>query len=267
MSTPFTVLRQVARVLDALTEGIITTSADPIYTDSALAGLGYRADDFTDGTFFGIDVVHRITAFSGTAFTVTPGGESLADVPYGAMTRRYPLGQMVQKLNEFLTEIEYPFITDLAGVSGQLAYTLSSPQIGRTLRQVWIADGADPLTANWTPNVRWWIDQYTPRIMFDVEPGAGLTIRLIHAATPAAVTASSGTIPDSLDVGWVATETALRLARWRLSQPGDSRGELVEQVNDLAQRAAVLRARMAPIMPARHPRLPANLDAALPGGA
>lgn len=243
MTTAFAVMVQAARYLEALIEGTATSNGTTTtLLDTHLAAAGYADDDFNGGTIF-----HKakaasaiVTDFAAGTHTLTfeacglVAGDTNSGAAFGVMTDRYPRALLLGKLNEVLAEIN-DHVTDSANIlvsslTGGQEYTLADTV--RVLK-VWGGNASAPY--EWRPIYTW---RQAQGVLRFEDPLSVDMIRYQALGSPAAVTVDGSTISDEFSLAWLALETAVKCARWRLFQPGSQDKTLTTFINDLMQRAA-----------------------------
>lgn len=242
MSTAFQVLQQTARNLEALLESAATSNGTTTsLIDTHLTAHGYADDDFNNGTIFhnGKTVSAMVTDFAISTHTLTfeacglVSGDTNSGARYGVMTNRYPRHLLFSKLNELLTEIndhvaESAAIT-VASLTDGVEYALAD-----TVRVLRVIGGNASAPYDWQPIYDW--RQLGGALRFGSKPGTTV-IKYQYMTALAAVTLDSSTISDEFSVTWLALETAVKCARWRLFQPGAQDKTLTIFINDLLARA------------------------------
>lgn len=259
MTTVFDVIIQALRNLEATWEGEVDSGSTTTVVDteigSAVEGGFITDDEFNGGTLlmpYTTDAlapakeIRRVSDYvysTGTltaapAFTVAPG----AGDRYALVGRRYPLMQMYAKLNEVLAEVgEIPTeYTDAAFVTAAATREYALPTAAkRDPRQLFIGL-SDTQPYDWQPvtqwDVRWAGPNTATYIIFPYQPLTGLPLKLVYLAPHPAVALAADYVSDYLPVDFLATELALRLARWRLHQPGADAETQVSLINDLMNR-------------------------------
>lgn len=275
MTTLFQVLVQAARNLQALQESIATGGSATTIVDSVLAALAWPDDSFNGGTAFLIRdaggsaaapekesrVVSDFVGSSGTVTTAAFSQAVAAGDSYGVISNRYPRGLLVSKVNEALQELgDVPTVdmSSLTTAADTREYSLPVA-CKKDLRQVWIAqDTAAPY--RWeevlSVYVEWGAANAVGKLIFPYQPPTGLKLKLVYEAAHGYVQADSDVISDYLSADWLATEAAVRCAKFRLNGPGSDEKNLTNLVNDLLVQAERGRRRRRVNWPQSFPVLP-----------
>lgn len=250
MAILFDALLQTARALEALHESVATGGSTTTIVDSRLTALGWANDDFDQGTALWIRDANgaggsqsRVASdFVGSSGTITLESAVSTAIEsgdnYGVMTKRYPRGLLVGKINEALQELgEIESSTDIAS-TGALEYALSSAfkRISRII-------AGDTTT---TPQAWTRIPAYQHaegRLLFKTAVPSGHTIRIYYYANHAALYADADAVNADLNVDWLGLAAAVKCARWRLDKPGADQRSQTALLNDLMAREGGIRAR------------------------
>lgn len=243
MTTAFAVMVQAARYLEALIEGVATSNGTTTtLIDTHLAAQGYVDDDFNNGTIFhkGKAASAVVTDFATGTHTLTfeacglVAGDTNSGAAFGVMTDRYPRALLLGKLNEVLAEIN-DHVADSANILVSALTDGQEMTLADTVRvlRVWGGNASAPY--EWRPIYTW--RQAQGVLRFEDKLSVDM-IRYQYLTAMAPVTADSSTISDEFSVSWLALETAVKCARWRLFQPGAQDKTLATFINDLMQRAA-----------------------------
>lgn len=279
MPTVYEALLHTMRALDAAWEGTVTSGHVNYLADAALvtAAAFPDNDELNGGTVIithttdglaplgEVRVVEDYVAASatiyayvstGTAFTAAPG----AGDRYAVLTDRWPLAQLLAKLNQWLAEYgDVPTIdTSLTTLSATREYTL--PDAAKhDLREVWIAQ-ATSQPYDWRRLTSWDVIYAAGgadgKLLFPYQPAVGYKLKLVYLAPHPVVTATTDVLSDYLTADLAGLETALRLVRWRLNQPGDDAEKLTGKLNDLLREVELARRRRRPVLPGITHRLP-----------
>lgn len=270
MPTAFDALLQAVRALDAAWENTATGGSAAYLQDDFLSDVYPDADSLNGGTVF-------ITATTDGAaprgdvrqiedYTVSPpklyanagalpnfsASVGAGDL-YAVVTNRWPLAQLLGKLNEWLAEQgDVPTEdTSLTTLAATREYTLPDAA-KRDLRQVFIARSTSQPYA-WTPLTAWQVLYAGAgddgKLLLPYDPPVGYTLRLVYLAPHPAVSAGSDALSDYLALDLAGLETALRVARWRLNQPGDDDQKLKDKINDLLRMVELAKRRRRVVQP------------------
>ncbi len=275
--TLFDVLARTARYLEALQEGLSNALGTTLtLVDTRLDYYGWDTDDFRGGTLFlfsGADAKKtRICSAYAVGGTITvdeaASGAIASGVSYGIMSKRYPRGLLVSKINQALTDLgDVPIEdTSLTTLSNTKEYALPSSDLAHDLRQGWLARST-VAPWDWEPylNVRlgWGNDPAAPpSLIFGAQPPVGYKIKVV-AAVPyqsvsngvtGPITADSTTIKDMwLGLDGLALQAAAACARFRLDGPGSDAQKQTAMLNDLVARAERAMKRHPKQMPQKFP--------------
>jgi len=228
--------------LDYTTGALSVTFTTP-QLGTALASYQYQTP-----TVF-LPLMARTTDFVVSTGTLTfdyAGLEqTVAGDTYGVMTRRYPRWLLIQKLNEALREIKQYLLdsTDIA-VSSLVQNEVALADSVR-VHSVWLGyTQTTPMDWNMVTRYR----HANGRLQFyDYLFGDTLRIRYYGDTTP--VSSETDTLPATLDPMWLAYETAVKVARWRLFQPGADEKAQTTLINDLMARRDRQKARANVLTP------------------
>lgn len=264
----FDVLVAAARHLDGR-EGFVAAGSTTTVVNDTTWGLRTQpADIWKGGTYFqrsfssaiqrAIRVVASTTAGTITLATALPEAPTVDD-QYVLLGNAYPIGVLIQKLNEFLQEYAESVVqnSSLLTVADQREYTIpaGSNTVYRVLK-VEVQSKTDQYRYEQALGVE--IDDARSKLVFPYPQDAGLIIRLTLSSsfhTEFKLSQPIVSIPEHIHPTWAAYEVAARAARWRLLQSGEDAQKDSVRAQDLIERAAKARAIYKPSVPHRQPRL------------
>ncbi len=225
----------------------LTTGAVSLQFDAAQTGSLTVDYSNTGGLFVQyIPVVMDFAVSTGTvtfspAATIPTG----AGDDYGLMHRRYPRWLLFQKLNEALAEIKQ-YVLDQTDILTS-ALVQNETALADSVRVFAVWNGNMTQTPrDWQPVTRY--RHANGRLQF-YDYLFGDTIRIQYYGDTTPVDDEQDTIPATIDPVWLAYETAVKCARWRLFQPGADKESQTLLVNDLMARRNAQKARANVINP------------------
>lgn len=266
MATLFDALLAVARAVEALQESTADSGTASTLTDAKIAARGFKGGYFTGGTLFMIEAsgspIENTTRYISNSttsgvFTFTPAFTSACPAAgdwYGVMTDLYPKQVIIGKINETLRDYGDATAEDTSMTAAADTYDYNLPSAAaRDLRQVWT--GTSP---TWDMHTRWEVTAGSAGtvLRFLDEPDAGDTIKLIYLAKHSTVKNDTDTVNAEIDV--LALDTAARIVRWRLEQPGADEKRLTALLNDLMARGALQKKARPKNYPKRTPIFPSG---------
>lgn len=140
---------------------------------------------------------------------------------YAAMTSRYPLHIIIQKINEVLVSLPtYPVtdVTSLTGVLNQREYTLPAAAVP-DLRSVEVEEGdSDSDDRRWTPVANWDIIPATSstgallKIPYDIT--AGKIIKLVYGERHPSLRLYTDALEEVIHPDRIVYEAAAGCIRW-----------------------------------------------------
>lgn len=229
--------------------GTITyaTGALDVTFSEALTGAVTATYSYTSAFRTYIPLVTDFAVSTGTlTFSPANTGYSigLGDT-YGLMHRRYPRWVLFQKLNEALAEIKQ-YVLDQTDILTS-ALVQNETALADSVRVFAVWNGNMTQTPrDWQPVTRY--RHANGRLQF-YDYLFGDTIRIQYYGDTTPIDDEQDAIPATLDALWLAYETAVKCARWRLFQPGADKESQTLLVNDLMARRNAQKARANVINP------------------
>lgn len=227
------------------------TGAVSLTVDTAQTGTVYAAYQYYPETVF-FPVMLNVTDFAvatGT-LTLTAASHGVATAEgdtYGLLHRRYPKWLLFQKLTEALREMK-AYLLDYTDIPVS-SLVDNETALADTVRihSIWLGYTAST-PRDWVMLTRY--RHVNGRLQFyDTLRADGDTVRVKYYGDVPAVDDAADTLPASIDPMWLAYETAVKCARWRLFQPGADEKAQTTLVNDLLARRNDQKARANIITP------------------
>jgi len=248
---------RVARALGIVTEGVATGGSTSTLIDTRVltqavdywnGGTVWVLRDSAEGGAAPEGEFARVTAFSGGTDTATLGPVSAGSGTaltasiasgdrYAIGKRRYPIHQIIQKVNEELVNMGSVAVTDtttLDTTAAQTEYTLPLAA-GKDLREVWIQGKVGDTNDNRWVLARNWYIQRTSAGTQDVlvVPAQYVTsrdIKLVYADEHPMLDDASDAISDMVHMDRLVYGATTKLLMWRKQKVGSGDPTLNEQL-------------------------------------
>jgi hypothetical protein len=244
--TLFNIAYDLASALGIIGEGTATGGSATTVVDSI--NLTQTDDYWNGGTMFVLydaggahaspegkysPVSDFVSSTYTATFTSVTDAVAVGD-RYAIAKRRYPIGKIVEKINEALralSTIEMTDTTTLDTLSDTVEYTLP---VGANydLRQVWTkgtSGDSDIMVEGWFTEKS--ATGSGNKLILPFSIAAGSDIKLVYTSQHATVNVATDKIDDSINPHLLVCKAAVGCLMWRTQKSGDYTGQLGKQLN------------------------------------
>lgn len=246
---------RVARALGDVIEGTATAGAATNITDTVDLLNVYPDDWFNNGSAWILydaggagaspeGKFARVTDFvkaTGVATIVTVTDAVAAGDRYGIATAKFPLSQLIAKINEALDEtpIKVVDVTTLTTAGSTTEYTLPAAVLEQSIN-VWI-QGQDVTGDNhWIEWNDWYIQETgigtQKKLVFRTQPPYPYDLKLEYIIPHPALNIYTDKLDEQVNINRIVFDAAYRCLLWKKDQMGDTDPDLDRRIDNMEGR-------------------------------